>query len=109
MEAFFDAGRAKAPIPSEALIARILADAEAERPLATEVQATKGWRFLGGFLADLGGWRAAAGMGFAGLIGLWVGYSTPAVLDPADAIFSGGYSYDVADLTLTADDFWGEG
>lgn len=107
LDAFFDAGRAEAPVPSEALIARILADADAEQT-RVRPSAPRGGSVLSGLWSAIGGWRGAAGMGFAGLVGLWVGYAAPTVFDPASPIL-GGFAYEVADLALTADDIWDGG
>ena len=59
---FADAAR-DAPVPSDDLMARIMADAQAELPrVATTapVAQDKGW--FGTMIAAIGGWPAAAGL-----------------------------------------------
>ncbi len=94
LERFFEAGRRQAPPPSDALLARIEADAlaalAAGRP--APAPALPGWR---GLLAALGGWRAGAGLATAALAGLAIGIAVPATtLSRFDALSSsdeGGY------------------
>ncbi|WP_415184027.1 dihydroorotate dehydrogenase [Phaeovulum sp.] len=80
LEAFFGAARTAAPEPGMALLARVLADAEAEtrarHPLAALAHAPK--PRMGGFaalLAALGGWRAVGGLATATLAGVWIGFA----------------------------------
>lgn len=77
------------PVPGAGLMARILADAEAVRPLVEPLPARPapsgpaaaprlGWR---NWLATLGGWPALGGMAVAGITGLWLGVAPPAAVD----------------------------
>ncbi|GGE59770.1 dihydroorotate dehydrogenase [Actibacterium pelagium] len=111
LEAFFEAGRAEAPVPSDDLIARILADAEAAPVSAAPTVSSSGGVFgaLSSIWAEMGGWKTTIGLGFAGLVGVYIGYSDPTVTDTTASLFVGGYSYDVSDLALTASDLWAEG
>lgn len=84
LDAFFDAGRAAAPQPSAALMARVLADAgevqaAALEPVGPAVSAAPGRRFgpLGLLLAALGGWPSVAGLASAAVAGLWIGVAQP--------------------------------
>lgn len=111
LEAFFEAGRAEAPVPSETLISRILADADAAQPKVPVVAPSQPafgsvWSSL---WSEVGGWKTAVGLGFAGMVGVFLGYSDPTVTDTTASFLVGGYSYDVSDLSLTASDLWGEG
>ncbi len=84
LEDFFAAARDRAPDPSEALMARILADAEAARRLAAVARPSEGlWARLG---AMLGGWQGIGGLATATAAGLWIGYA--GLADPAE--LSGG-------------------
>lgn len=77
-ELFADA-RADDPVPSDALRARVLADAAAA--MAGEpVDAVPG-RFWPNLAALLGGWPALGGVAAAGLAGLWVGITPPAAIE----------------------------
>lgn len=66
------------PVPSDDLMARILADAEAAQVRAVAVPPRVGWR---NWLAALGGWPALGGMAVAGVTGLWLGVAPPAAVD----------------------------
>ncbi len=78
LDALFDAGRDAAPVPSEALMVRIMADAEAEitRREGPRAPARRRGPFAG-FLAGLGGWPALAGLATATVAGVWLGFSAP--------------------------------
>ncbi len=69
------------PAPSDALMSRILADAEELRPVPGSMVAREPEGFLGSFLALLGGWKGASGLMTAGIVGLWVGISPPTMLE----------------------------
>lgn len=80
LELWFAAARADAPVPSDALLARVLADAEALRPhRPAERQPTGGWAEV---WRTLGGWPTAAGLAAAGVAGLWIGTAPPDALAP---------------------------
>ena len=70
------------PAPSDYLMARVLADAEAHRPVpgATVGSGATGG-LLDGLLTWFGGWKGAGGLVTAGLIGLWIGISPPTALE----------------------------
>jgi hypothetical protein len=84
LEAHFAAARQTTP--PEALLARVLADAEAARPVAGGVRAGPGRRLSapgGAFSrlrAALGGWPALAGLAAATMAGLWIGVAAPSAL-----------------------------
>lgn len=76
LETYFDAARRTAPAPSEAMLARVLADAETVR---TAAQARRpGTARRARFRDLLGGWPAMAGLATATLAGLWIGAALPA-------------------------------
>lgn len=84
LEALFEAGRQSPAVPSEQLLTRIMADAEAELAGAREVgrRARPRWRApVASIIAALGGWPAMAGMVTATLAGIWIGFSQPATLE----------------------------
>lgn len=90
--ALLDALRTETPRPSDDLMSRVLADAEALQP-ETEVilagpavaapAADRGWLHL------IGGWPAASGLAAAGVMGLWLGYAPPGGLDGVTDAFVG--------------------
>lgn len=85
LEQVFAAGRRAAPVPSEALLARILADAENAMPVrsASRAAAPPGPARSPsrvGLLRWLGapaGWGAVGGLATATVAGLWFGYAGP--------------------------------
>lgn len=81
---FFAAARRDAPAPSDALMARILADAEAAMPRGAEAPVRSGPGRSGpeprrggllGWLGGVGGWGGVGGLATATLAGLWFGYA----------------------------------
>jgi hypothetical protein len=81
LERFFAAARSRMPEPSEALMARVLADAEAamvRRPSAVPVARavvrpqTRGGA-IGAALSAIGGWAGLSGLATATAAGLWIG------------------------------------
>lgn len=78
LEAFFDAARDAAPVPSEALMARIMADAEVEIiGRATPPAPAPRRGAFAAFAAALGGWPALAGLATATVAGVWLGFADP--------------------------------
>ncbi|WP_197919059.1 dihydroorotate dehydrogenase [Thiosulfatihalobacter marinus] len=78
-ELFAEARRnAEAPV-SPALLARVLADAEALQPAPRILEAARprGWRR---FVTLLGGWPSVAGLATAALVGVWIGVAGSAGL-----------------------------
>ena len=73
---------ADTPAPSEDLMARVLEDAEAYRPVpGALVQVAQSQPFWASLLGQIGGWAGAGGLVTAGIIGLWVGVSPPSMLE----------------------------
>ena len=104
LEAYFRAARESAPQPDEALIARILADADTVRASAA---APRPARARPGHLAQLfrviGGWPAAAGLATVAVAGVWLGISPPALLaDTAGAYLSSDAAALIIDISPEA-------
>lgn len=81
LEAFFVAARDEVPKPSDALMARIMADADGEIATRAAATARPVRRARPGLIASvigaLGGWPAVAGMVTATLAGVWFGFAAP--------------------------------
>jgi len=116
LELHFEAGRETAPLPSHTLLARIMADAEAE--LSTSApgampprQAVRRGGWLAGLAAAVGGWGALAGLGTATVAGVWIGYAAPGEVGTLMAEFWPGAEtgYDVGDLIPSMDIYLAEG
>ena len=108
LDALFDAARADGPEPSGDLMARIMADAQAQIVVPDTLAPSRG--FLAGMLVLVGGWPAAAGLATATVVGLSVGLSTPDTLDT----LTGGYlaaatGYDLDVMMPSYGDLLGEG
>lgn len=120
LEALFSAARAAEPDPSEALVARIVADAEAEadrREAAAAAVADRPRRagLRATLAAVFGGWPSLAGLSAAALAGLLVGYVAPDTLQTVSGGYLGGEDSsaygieDLADPGLDYADILGEG
>lgn len=112
LEAFFGAARRAAPVPSEALMGRVLTDALAAQeaqsaPIAAPIAAPEQilqslsqrrstrpglWAQL---REALGGWPAFGGLAMAGATGLAIGIAAPGgVMDLTSAVLAGGGAND---------------
>ncbi|MCV2871393.1 hypothetical protein OEZ71_03695 [Defluviimonas sp. WL0050] len=100
LEGFFSAARAYPPEPSEALLARVLADAEAARPAPVPV---RGPGLLSRIGDLLGGWQGLGGLATATVAGLWIGYAELADPDQLTGGLVG--ASDVVDLLPQAELF----
>lgn len=99
LEEIFAAGRAATPAPSEALMARILTDAEGEiarHAVASDAEPTRRGLFAG-VIAALGGWPAVAGMVTATIAGVWIGFASPEQLNT----LAGGVLLPAGDAALS--------
>ena len=98
LEDFFEAARRMAPSPSDALMARVLADALAAQPVAAPCPVPRpgAWAQL---REALGGWPALGGLATAGVMGLAIGIAAPAGLaDLATAVLDQGTDTYLVDL-----------
>ncbi|AJE48062.1 hypothetical protein [Celeribacter indicus] len=88
LETLFAEARAAAPTPSEALLLRVMADAQAEtaRREADAARRRAADRprarhpAMAAIVAALGGWRAVAGLATAGVAGLAIGLGAPGMI-----------------------------
>lgn len=105
LEALFEVARAEAPVPSDALLARIMADAETASPARpTPAPVRRGRGLIASVIGALGGWPALAGMATATVASVWVGFAAPdqlntlagGILLSDDSTFA--TSYDLEDI-----------
>lgn len=95
LDALFTAARANSPAPSDALMARVLADALEHQPQARPMTnppapAPQRGGFWHALLSLFGGAGAMAGMGGAAVAGLLIGYVQPTGLASlSDALLGG--------------------
>lgn len=101
LDALFSEARDAAVIPSDDLMARIMADAAAHMPQVGGFEAPGArsrWRLM---LAAIGGWGAATGLATATMAGLAFGLFLPDAFSDLTANYtsSASVSYDLSDLT----------
>lgn len=99
LETDFAALKAQTSPPGDDLMARVVADAQAEQTafMAPPVVARQPARVR--FMALIGGWPSMAGLATAGLAGIWIGMAQPALLvSGTEALFSGGDGAALDDL-----------
>ncbi|NGM46351.1 dihydroorotate dehydrogenase [Rhodobacter sp. SGA-6-6] len=109
LDGFFAAARAAGPGPSEALAARVLADAEAAMPRAAVPGPSAPpprRRWLAAAAALFGGGPMAAGLASAVVAGVAIGYAGPVTSDWLAGAVSGGAEIQ---LMAASDLFLGEG
>ncbi len=79
----------EAPLPSSALLGRVLEDAYDEQPLVEEpVAEREKQRFS--FLSVFGGWGGLSGLAAAASVGFFLGFNPPAALEERVPLVSDG-------------------
>jgi len=76
LDDLFALAQANAAVPSDDLMARILADADAVQAATPEPKQSL-WR---GLFDIIGGWPSVGGLAMAGVTGVWFGIAPPATL-----------------------------
>ena len=101
LDALFATAADNAPAPSDDLMARIMADAQAELPQVALVRspAPRKASWFGAKIAAIGGWPTAAGLASAAVAGLMIGLVTP------DSLQGLAEDYLVAASVFEFDDF----
>jgi hypothetical protein len=102
LDAFFNVARDVPPDVSDALMARVLADADAHQPRDVVAKAAVPgiWNRL---LAAIGGGPALAGLSTAALCGVWIGFAQPGQV--ADLLLVGSTATETLDVFPAFDDF----
>jgi len=72
---------------SAALMARVVADADAAMPVIAAPEPAQSWG--ASFFAMFGGWPALSGVAAAGIAGLWVGLAPPAGVESLLSVVMG--------------------
>jgi hypothetical protein len=109
LDDFFTAARAAGPEPSDALMARVLADADAAQPrvaAAMPVTASRWRRWRAAAVAAVGGGAMATGLASAAVAGVFIGYAGPVTSDWLAGAVSGGED---VQMMAASDLFLGEG
>lgn len=111
LEGFFAAARAAGPAPSDALMARVLADADAAQPRAPATlpmpETVPLWRrWLAALSGAVGGGAMVTGLASAAVAGVFIGYAGPVTSDWLAGAVSG--NEDVP-MMAASDLFLGEG
>jgi hypothetical protein len=104
LDAHFKALRDAAPEVDDALMARVLADADAVQAAAAAQERTvpvtrsRGSAFVR-LVSVFGGWPGLAGLATAGVAGVWIGVSTPTILmQTSEALLYGSNQGFMVDL-----------
>ena len=79
LDAIFGAARGQSAMPSDDLMARVLADANALQPEAKGVPVAEPAKTS--FWDLFGGWPALSGVAAAGVAGLWLGLAPTAAIE----------------------------
>ena len=88
LDDLFAQARDVAPVPSDALMARVMADADAAQLRAVAVPvAAPG--VIARILDAIGGWPAVSGLAMATVAGIWVGVAPPASVQDVTAAMMG--------------------
>ncbi len=100
------------PVPAEALMQRVMADADAvlaeRRVAAGRVTDSRGW--MSDLLQAVGGWPAVTGLATAAVGGIWIGFAQPGSLaNVAEGVLATGSGYDLGDFMPDYDSLLVEG
>ena len=99
---------AQVPTPSDGLMARVLDDAEAHRPVPGQLLEQGDKSVVATNLGLIGGWKGASGLVTAGLVGVWIGISPPAALSETQTSLLDVFAVEATDEFLDLDAvFWG--
>ncbi len=107
LDDLFAQARSVQPTPSDALTARVLADADAVQPKMTASSRPKAplWAQM---MDAIGGWPAVSGLAAATVAGIWIGVSPPSTVSDLTASWIGDeVSVELfpTDLAFVAGDF----
>lgn len=81
LEAFFDDAKESAPVVPDGLMARMIADAQAETDRRAQIAAASAPKSVWSqIMGAVGGWPALAGLSAATLTGVWIGLNPPAAV-----------------------------
>lgn len=104
LDALFETARAHPPEVPQALMARVLADADVLQPTYGRHHAVR--LGLRAWIADLlGGWQGMGGLVAAAAAGVWIGWSPPETLPDAGALILGYESAEVMSTTAELTSF----
>lgn len=76
------------PVPSEALLMRVMADAAHAQPVAKQIPATK-QGFWAQVAEAIGGWPSVGGLVAATVAGVWIGVAPPSSVEEFTASLVG--------------------
>ena len=77
----FDSIKVQKPLPSDDLMARVLADADALQPEPQVISNPRSSQPRASLWDMIGGWPALTGVAAAGVAGLWLGIAPPTSID----------------------------
>jgi hypothetical protein len=100
LDDLFAQARDTTPVPSDALMARVITDADAAQPRPVAASVTRPG-VVARILDAIGGWPAVSGLAMATVAGIWVGVAPPASVQDMTAAMMG----DELSIDLFATDF----
>ena len=108
LDDLFEAARAPVAVPA-ALMARVLADADAVQAVAQPLLRRRP-RLMAGLLAAIGGIGGLAGLSTAAMAGVWIGFAQPAALTAlTDTFLTAEMATETVNILPGFDDFLDEG
>lgn len=81
LEAMFSASRAQPPVMSDDFLARLTADADAAVPQPTPIAKPATKPNAKPLFGDLKAWFAASGLSGAAVLGMWIGFVMPEMVN----------------------------
>lgn len=109
LDDLFAAAKDTTPVPSDDLMARIMADAAAVADARNVPVPEAKPGMISMMLEALGGWKPAAGLAMAGVTGLMIGFVTPETWDSLSSGTLLTTSAGVDELVPSFSDFLSEG
>jgi hypothetical protein len=88
LDDLFAQARGTSPVPGDALMARVIADADAVQPRAVAAPVARPGLMMR-MLDTIGGWPAVSGLAMATVAGIWVGVAPPASVQDVTAAMMG--------------------
>ena len=111
LDDLFEAARQQPVSVSAALMAQVLADADAQQlPAPALPNRKRRIGLISGLLAAIGGFAGLAGLSTAAMAGVWIGFVQPSALATVtDAFLTGETTTETVNILPGFDDFLSEG
>lgn len=106
LDLFFDAARRDVTVPSDTLMAAIMADAKAQMPVVEPLPTSKTHKMglFASIWTAIGGLPAAASLATATVAGVWIGFTQPVQLETLSGGLVLAGDYVTTDTTYALED-----